>query len=319
LRQPEDAEEAVARIRAQGATCIKAYDNLTLPLIDALREAAIKYDLPLIGHVPTALSYEEARIPNVQHFFGVPRPQDLEGESILNRLGDWHKVDTDRLDQIVEATLRFNIVNTPTLDVTEGVLRYADYEAARQDPIVRLMPALYPDIVWHPQKGNPAYRQIPLSYLTRLAEAFDKKLELVNRLHRAGAALRLGTDVQQPFIVPGASLQREMALFVQAGIPTSQVWELATHAAGQELREPSIGIVQTGAWADLLVFDQDPTENLDALNTLRAVIAQGNLYPIEHIRAAVKTYQEHFAHWPFASLAQFATQRAMKRIFREQV
>ena len=318
MNEPQDAKPIVEQIKAQGATCIKAYDNLTLPLIAALREAADAYNLPLIGHVPTALSYEEALIPNVQHFFGVPRPEDLMGDTILNRLGDWDNVDEARLDQIVEVSLRHGIINTPTLDVTEGVLRYADYEAARQDPLVRLMPALYPDIVWHPQKGNPSYQGITSTYLARLADAFSKKLALVNRLHSAGAALRLGTDVQQPFIVPGVSLQREMRLFVQAGIPVSQVWELATYGAGQELRETSIGVVQTGAHADLLVFEQDPTENLDALGTLRAVIAQGKLYPIDQIHAAIATYQNHFAHWPFAPISRFATQRAMKRMFQEQ-
>ena len=58
--------------------------------------------------------------------------------------------------------------------------------------------------------------------------------------------------------------------------------------------------------------------NLDALGTLQAVVAEGKLYSIDSIRVAVKTYQDHFAHWPFASLSQFATQRAMKRMFREQ-
>jgi len=43
----------------------------------------------------------------------------------------------------------------------------------------------------------------------------EKKLELVRRLHRAGATLHIGTDFQ-PFVVPGWALRAEMRLFERA-------------------------------------------------------------------------------------------------------
>ena len=65
-----------------------------------------------MGHVPGALAYEEARIAEVQHFFGVPRPSTLERDALLNRSCDWHAVDEIRMDEIVEATLKFGIANS---------------------------------------------------------------------------------------------------------------------------------------------------------------------------------------------------------------
>lgn len=315
LHGPEEADAAVARIKEQGFTCIKAYDGLTLEEIQALKVAAKRYDLPMIGHVPTELSYEEALIPNVQHFFGVPEPRSLRGEQIRNRLADWQDVDEDRLNLIVETTLKHRIINTPTLIVTQQVLRYADYQSALADPIVQLLPRLYRDVVWHPTQGNPSYRNLSSDYLAHLQHAFDKKKELLRRLYEAGADVLIGTDVQQPFVVPGASVQQEMKIFVEAGIPLSDVWEIATRKAGQELRVPLLGTIQSGAPADLLIFREDPTQSFATLDTLEAVISQGRLYTCEAIDRARKVYQRRFQNIVFDQVSVRAARRTMQKMF----
>jgi cytosine/adenosine deaminase-related metal-dependent hydrolase len=315
LHGPEEADAAVARIKEQGFTCIKAYDGLTLEEIQALKVAAKKYDLPMIGHVPTELSYEEALIPNVQHFFGVPEPRSLRGEQIRNRLADWQDVDENRLNLIVETTLKHGIINTPTLIVTQQVLHYADYQAALADPTVQLLPRLYRGVVWHPTQGNPSYRNLSSDYLAHLQRAFDKKKELLRRLYEAGANVLIGTDVQQPFVVPGASVQQEMKIFVEAGIPLRDVWEIVTRKAGQELRVPLLGTIQPGAPTDLLIFREDPTQNFAALDTLEAVISQGHLYTRAALNHAQAVYQHHFQNILFDQLSIRATRRAMQKMF----
>ena len=315
LHGPEEADAAVARIKEQGFTCIKAYDGLTLEEIQALKVAAQKYDLPMIGHVPTELSYEEALIPNVQHFFGVPEPRSLKGDQIRNRLADWQDVGEDRLNLIVETTLKHGIINTPTLIVTQQVLRYSDYQAALTDPIVQLLPRLYRDVVWHPTQGNPSYRNLSSAYLAHLQSAFSKKKELLRRLYAAGAEVLIGTDVQQPFVVPGASVQQEMKIFVEAGIPLGEVWEIATRKAGQELRIPLLGTIQPGAPADLLIFREDPTQNLAALDTLEAVISQGHLYTRAALDHAREVYQHRFQNILFDQISIRAARRTMQKMF----
>ena len=53
---------------------MKFCDGLTEPMIRALERACERHGLKIMGHVPAALTYEEARIAEVQHFFGVPKP-----------------------------------------------------------------------------------------------------------------------------------------------------------------------------------------------------------------------------------------------------
>jgi len=257
-----------------------------------LKAAAQRHGLHVMGHVPSQLSYEEALVPDVQHFFGVPPAESLRRDHVLNRTADWQAVDDARLEAIVQTTLDHGIINTPTLVSSHRLLLYRDYEAARNDPAVLLLPRIFPDVVWSPVEGLPYWQGIE-GFLPSLEDALSKKLDLVGRLHEAGAQLQLGTDTQQPFVVPGASFQQEMALFVQAGIPVEEIWAMATWKQGETLM-PELGRLTDGAPADLLVFQEDPTHSLEALGALVAVVAQGKLYLREEIDRSVERYRAHF-------------------------
>lgn len=289
---PEDAERIAKKLKQAGHSCIKAYEDLSVEKIAALKVAAERHGLHVMGHVPAQLSYEEALVPDVQHFFGVPPADTLRRDHVLNRTADWQDVDDARLDAIVQVTLDQGIINTPTLVSSHRLLLYRDYEAARNDPAVLLLPRMFPDVVWNPIGGIPYWQEID-EFLPSLEDAVSKKIDLVGRLYRAGAKLQLGTDTQQPFVVPGAAFQQEMMLFTQAGIPLEEVWALATWKQGETLI-PDLGRLTDGAPADLLIFREDPTKSLDALNTLVAVVAQGNLYLRAEIDRSVERARKHF-------------------------
>jgi imidazolonepropionase-like amidohydrolase len=90
--------------------------------------------------------------------------------------------------------------------------------AARRQSGMSKVPPFYLDVIWHPERGQFNNR-LPRDYLERqVVPAIAKKQRLTRRLFDAGAQLYLGTDVAQPFVIPGASLLEEMALFVEAGI-----------------------------------------------------------------------------------------------------
>jgi cytosine/adenosine deaminase-related metal-dependent hydrolase len=129
---PEAADAAARRVKAAGASFMKFYDGLTEPMIRALERACARHGLKIMGHVPAALSYEEARIAEVQHFFGVPEPATLERPALVNRSCDWHAVDERRMDAIVETSLKYGIANTPTIVTNQKMLCYRDFDAARQ-------------------------------------------------------------------------------------------------------------------------------------------------------------------------------------------
>lgn len=312
LGSPADADALVEKIRRDGFECVKAYDDLDVAQIRALQKAADERSMLLLGHVPTKLSYEEALLPDTQHLMGIAPPASLSRDHIFDRMADWHAVDDARLRRIVQVTVEHHLANTPTLVAGEQLELMGDYDRALRDPDIQLMPRFMREVVWNPTRGLPFYRNLSAESLARLHDGGLKKKRLVRMLHDSGAPLYLGTDTSQPFVVPGASLQQEMRIFAEIGIPASEVWEMATKRAGQALNKPMLGTIREGAPADLLVFRCDPTVDLDALNSLEAVIVQGRLYRLCDLQRSVEQWNQHFEGSVFDRLSVMAAPILMK-------
>jgi imidazolonepropionase-like amidohydrolase len=309
------AEAAAVRVKATGASFMKFYEGLSEPMIRALERACARHGLGMMGHVPAGMHYEHARIAEVQHFFGVPEPQTLERDTLTNRSCDWHAVDERRMDRIVETTLKYGIANTPTIVTNQRMLCYRDFEAACREPDMQLVPPFYRDVIWHPDRGRPSNR-MTRDYLERqVVQAVASKQRLAKKLFDAGAQLYLGTDVAQPFLVPGASLREEMALFTDAGIGPEQVWKLATRDAGDRLGVRGLGRVEADAPADILLFRRDPTISLRNLSSLEAVVTAGKLYRVADLAQAQQASQAYFASPLIKPLARRGAERALARAF----
>jgi hypothetical protein len=294
----------------RGAQMIKLYEALTRSDIEGLSSAAAERGMRAIGHVPAGLDIEEAGVPEVQHLFGVPTGESRRhAPGLLQRLADWHAVDDARLDAVVEASVVKQIAHTPTLVVTEGVL-----QAQQPGAAAPLLPRLFQDVVWHPVRGIKTYRNAAPRDVAMLRDSLPIKLELVGRLHRAGVELYLGTDVPQPFVVPGASLHREMQLFTEAGVPAPVVMNMATAEAGHRLGVPGLGTITPGAPADLLVLDRDPSADIAALGTLRAVVVGGRLLETSTLRAAVDRQLRHYRRPLIDRASMIGARRALNRI-----
>jgi len=272
---PVDAERIARELVRRGARCMKLYENLTVDEIAALERAAAEHGLVSLGHVPTKLGIEEARLKDAQHFFGVAPPASLPRDHVLDRLSWYEAVDAKRMVVVVRSAVENGLANTPTLVVTERLLT-AGPEGRTDDPSLGLLPRFFREVIWHPQYGLPAYRRPDPARVRRLAAAHEKKLELVRRLYQAGALLRIGTDWQS-FVVQGDALHRETKLFEQAGIPTAVVLRIATRDAALALGQEDLGTVRRGAVADLLLRSSDPTKDLSALRSMWAVCHQGAL------------------------------------------
>jgi len=125
----------------------------------------------------------------------------------------------------------------------------------------------------------------------------------VPALFRAGVRIHAGTDVGNPFLVPGASLHEELRHLVGAGLTPEEAWLTATRLPGEFLREPGLGTVAAGAPADLLLFREDPTRDLAALATLEAVVAGGRLYSRETLDEALEASQRRYRGWLYDTVS----------------
>jgi imidazolonepropionase-like amidohydrolase len=98
-------------------------------------------------------------------------------------------------------------------------------------------------------------------------------LENARTFVAAGGKLLYGTDYPNPG-TPNHVDGAELELLHRAGLTRIQVLAAATGEAGKELHE-RLGVLSTGAPADVLVVRGDPRKNLSALGRPLLVLAGG--------------------------------------------
>jgi predicted amidohydrolase YtcJ len=105
------------------------------------------------------------------------------------------------------------------------------------------------------------------------------ELENVRLLNKAGILLLAGTDVGVPLQVPGISLHVELERLVEAGLTPLEALQTATLNPARVLNmTDSLGTVEAGKLADLVLLDADPLADIRNTQKIRAVLANGRLY-----------------------------------------
>ncbi|HSJ99526.1 MAG TPA: amidohydrolase family protein [Myxococcota bacterium] len=306
---------AVERIADAGLDCVKAYDQLPPEALAGVKEQAAKRGLPVIGHVPRRTTYFEAALDDVQHLTGFARRDD-DLRPFPQVLDTWPAFDRAAMAQAARRTAAAGIANTPTMVVVDRLVAAREIARAGSEPDVQMLPRLYRDALWT-REGNRLLGSARPEDFDLLEQVLARELELVRALHAAGAELHVGTDVLNPFVVPGAAMRRELELFVEAGLTPEDALAAATTVPGKFLgreQEPLLGTVAEGAPADLLVFRRDPTADLANLDTIEAVIADGRLYTREMLEEQRARYDEYARGWLFDRVSVEATRRLLARL-----
>ena len=119
------------------------------------------------------------------------------------------------------------------------------------------------------------------------ARAFTTKLNtklmsLIPLMQAAGVPILAGSDSGpfNSFIYPGASLQEELLLLVQAGLTPLQALQAATINGAKFMGAAAhTGTIKAGKDADLLLLTGNPIENISNIKKVDAVISRGKAYP----------------------------------------
>jgi hypothetical protein len=112
-------------------------------------------------------------------------------------------------------------------------------------------------------------------------------------------------DIAGVTVINPAQDRREGA---SIGIADGAISGISEQAAVRKL-----GRVEPGAPADILLFRRDPTQALDHLSSLEAVVAGGRLYRIADLKAALASNQAYFASPLIKPLARRGAERALAR------
>lgn len=141
-----------------------------------------------------------------------------------------------------------------------------------------------PDLRYVPDASRALWRQVGADFDQRLspeqrqvlAELFAAQLRLAGLFGAAGVKMLAGTDFGGGWIVPGRSLHREFDLLSRAGLPPLRILQMTTIDPARFLgREASMGTVEAGRAADLVLLDGDPTADVANLHKVAGVVRAG--------------------------------------------
>jgi imidazolonepropionase-like amidohydrolase len=100
----------------------------------------------------------------------------------------------------------------------------------------------------------------------------------VRRAVKAGVTVVMGTDAGGPGGMHGVSVPREMELLNLAGLTPMQAIVAATKSAAEVIGQgASIGTIEPGKLADLIVLDDDPVRDISNIRKISAVMRDGEL------------------------------------------
>ena len=163
------------------------------------------------------------------------------------------------------------VAQTAGVDVLTHAPLNADLDAAAVAEAVRSRCSIVPTLIM--MQAVAAAAPIPgLDYSHARSAVTD--------LHRAGVLVLLGTDANQapgvPANVPyGESAHRELELLVEAGLAPVEALFAATAGVADLFGMADRGRIAQGLRADLVLVDGDPTRNIAATRSVRAVRSAG--------------------------------------------
>lgn len=203
----------------------------------------------------------------------VPRPQQFQS---LQRVIDSY--DEPKCKELAGELIRDGSWQAPTL-IRLRTTEVADDPAYTQDPNLRFMPAPVRQL-WaglgaqFPQRISAADREVYRRF-------FALQLRFTKLLQDTGVPLLAGSDMGGSiWVVPGFSLHQEFDLMAQAGLTPLQVLQATTINGARFLkREASMGTVEVGKNADLVLLDANPLQDVANMHKIAGVVRAGSYYP----------------------------------------
>jgi len=277
---PATARRMVLEQKAAGYDFLKIFPGLSRETFDVLVRTADSVGIRFAGHVPAAVGLDRAlaaRYASIDHLDGyVERlagwspdagPEGFFGFLLADR------VDTTLIAELARRTREAGVWNVPTQALMDGFVSEQDPAVLGRRPAMHYLP---PSLVtqWVQAKRNALAD--PTYNAARAQRFIALRGRLIKALHDAGALLILGSDAPQVMNVPGFSVHRELQTYVAAGLTPFDALATGTrNVAAYFGTTDSIGTVERGKIADLVLLDGNPLADITNTTRISGVMARG--------------------------------------------
>ncbi len=272
VRLPKTAEEArkeVDDLAAQHVDAIKGvleagvpgytFNRMDLNLLRAVVDEAHAKHLPVAIHTGNGRDVIDAVALGAD---------SVEHGSFLDEIPD----------EVFTEMKTKNITFDPTLSVVEGFTNFAkgDTSSLKRSLVQQVTPK---DLIAGTEKAATSDHD-PFKKMREGISRYPMSMQiggnnLVKAWH-AGVMLVTGSDAGNFLVMHGPTVQREIELWVAAGIPVEVALQAATNNAAKLLRADNrIGTIEKGKEASLLIVDGNPLQDVHALSTISTVFFKG--------------------------------------------
>jgi imidazolonepropionase-like amidohydrolase len=264
---PAEARQAVLDAKEAGYDKIKAYSFLGQEAYDTIMATAEEVGMPVIGHVPMALSVEyilEAKQGLIAH----------AEEVMKHAKGDYSQ---ERIDYFANIIAQSDTWLTPTLITMRNILAlFDDLDRQLARPEVQYLQHPMHQGVWSYLIEN-IYLKMPPEHQLAIREGFELfQRPLTKALNDGGVKLMAGTDTPLPTLVPGFSLHRELEELVDVGLSPYEALRASTTHPFEFLGElADAGTVEAGKRANLVLLEANPLEDIANTRGIMGVMIQG--------------------------------------------
>ena len=291
-KTPADAAAFVNYWADQGFTSFKAYMGVDKPTLKAAIDAAHKRQLKITGHLDI-VTYKEAAslgMDNLEHGFMASTDfVDGKKENEPPAAGSSYKalsnldIQSDSVKQFIQFLIDKKVSITSSLAVFEGAT------TTQPQPNQEALNAMSPDT-----------RDFYLQRLTTTKSAkgptvYDKAYANATKMEKIfydmGGLLSVGTDpTGNGGTIAGYGNWRAIELLVEAdGFTPLEAIKIATLNGSIALGfDKTIGTIETGKSADLLIIDGDPSKNISDIRKVLFVFKNGVGYNSKKLFDSVK-------------------------------
>jgi imidazolonepropionase-like amidohydrolase len=250
---------------------IKVYTQIKPDVLRAICAEAHRRGMTVTGHVPAAVSTVEAieaGQDQINHLQFVTRAMQSDPAQPLDLNGD-------AAQKLIALLREKQIVVDPTVGWGEMAGHPKSIDAASFEPGVNAAPF------------STAAKFRGMGTATDEAKfhaRMETNLKVIEALWKAGVPMVAGSDTG----LIGYGLDRELELYVQAGLTPMAAIQTATLNAARAMRlEADSGTVEAGKRADMVLLDANPLDDISSIRRVAKVMTEGRLYDSRKLARSV--------------------------------
>ncbi len=301
LGSVDDVVSQIEMLMSKDVDLLKAYEMLTPEQFIKVNELAKANGLKVTGHVPLSMDVitaSNAGMNSMEHM------RNLEISCASNADELWEA----RKRMLKEGATESGGTLRSKIHAAQRAIAIKNYDEAKANEVLTVLkknetwqiPTLtlntlfsgryyarpdyqesysfLPDSIgsaWKEGSKNLASMPIPEGR----KEWEEWNLMMVNKVHKTGIDIMAGTDAPIAMLTPGLSLHEELMVLVKAGLSPLDALKTATINPARYFNlENELGSIQETMWADLLILNANPLENIQNTKKINAVIKQGKVY-----------------------------------------